>query len=315
MRRVILYSLLVLVFAGGAPDNNASFEITLPFTPIYKMISAQGNMLGVVSKKINIHLIALPSGREVRKLDVHNAIKGAFSPDGKWLAVATRDSNVVVYSTTSNAQKSWKLKDYPWTMSFLRNDWLLINHTLWNVNNAKSVMTLKTDFGEVNVVALSPDGKKAAAGGGDTRVRLYTPGSGKRSLQEWKLTHQYNGLKLEVLGLAFTPDGSRVAAGGLDGRITLLDATTGKVVKTVQTGMTGIASIDHVGKSPWMLVRYINARTNKQKACRLVNINTGKSHPLRVENSIVRVTSSGKIWAYSFKSDTMIARREVIPKE
>lgn len=315
MRRVILYGMLLLVLAGGVPDNNPGYTITLPCVPIYKMISAHGNMLGVVSKKINIHLITLPSGREVRKVDVHSAVQGVLSPDGQWLAIATRDSNVVVYSTTGKAQKSWKLKDYPWTMSFPQDDLLLVNHTLWDVNDAKPVTNLKTDFGEVNAIALSPDGKQAVAGGGDTRVRLYNLGSRKRSSQEWKLAHQYTGLKLEVLGLAFTPDGSRIAVGGLDGRITLLDAGTGKAVKSVQTGMTGIASIYPVGQRKWMLVRYINARTDKLKTWRLVNVNTGKSHSFGVDNKIVRVTSSGKIWSYSFKSDTMIARREVTPQK
>lgn len=315
MRRVILNGMLLLVLVGGVPANNMNYEIALPFTPIFKMISAHGNMLGVVSKKINIHLIALPSGRDVREMDVHSAVQGAISPDGKWLAIATRDSNVVVYSTTDNTQKSWKLKDYPWTMSFPRNDMLLVGHSLWDINKAKPATTLKTDFGEVNAIALSPDGKQAAAGGGDTRVRLYDISSGDRSSREWKLTHQYNGLKLEVLGLAFTPDGSRIAAGGLDGRITLLDARTCKAVKSVQTGMTGISSIEPVGKSHWMLVRYINARTDKLKAWKLVNIKTGKSHSLGGDNKILRVTSTGKIWSYSFKSDSMIARREIIPKE
>jgi len=306
--------MLLLVLAGGEPVNNTSYKITLSFTPIFKMISAHGNVMVIVSKQIKIHIIALPSGHELRILDAHRTVNGAFSPNGKWLATATRDSNMVVYSTTDSTTKKWKLKDYPWTMSFPLENTLLVNHTLWDVNKARLITTLKTDFGEVNAIALNADGTQAATGGGDTRVRLYDLGSGDQSSREWKFTNQYNGLKLEVLGLAFTPDGSEIAVGGLDGHITLLDAATGKVLKTIQTGMTGISSIEPVGKSHWMLVRYINARTDKQKGYRLVNISTGKSRPFCDTNTIVRI-SGGKIWSYSFKDDTMTATPKAVPQE
>lgn len=295
------------------PSQPSVYKLRLPFIPIYKLISSNGRVLTIVDKRRDIHLISLPTGQELRTVDGHHAIDGAFSPGGKWFAVITTDSSVIAYSTKGNITQRWKVNAHIWTMDFLPNDLLLVNHTLWNIHNKQPVTTLVTDFGEVNTGTVSPDGMHLATGGGDTTVRFYTAQSGNTTDPDWKLAHQYTGLKLEPFGMTFTPDGKHVVAGGIDDQIVVLATATGKAVKTLHTGTNGVQGILPI-EGNWMAVQFFNARTNRQKAWQLVNINTGVSKPLGGANTLVSV-SDGKIWRYTIKGDTLRATREVIPEE
>jgi len=299
--------LLLLIVLPILPSGKPSYKLTLPFTPVYKIVSDHGNVLTIVNKQMSIRVLALPSGHELRTIDGHDAVNGAVSPDGKWLAIATRDNNINLYSTGSKTKKTLSIKKHVETMRFLQKGLLQVNKTLWDISGMHPVVKLNTEFGPVTAIALSRDGTRLAAGGGDTVVRLYDTSS-------WKLINQYNGLKLEPFGLSFTSDGSRLIVGGIDDRLTILDASTCKEMKILHSGKTGVTSVKPVEDSGWFAVHYVDARTNKPLAWRLVNINTGATHSLSGANTLVSAYGN-KIWRFRFVGDTLSVTSGPVPKD
>jgi eukaryotic-like serine/threonine-protein kinase len=102
----------------------------------------------------------------------------AFSPDGKTLAMASREEGGKVL--------------------------------LWNVAAGKLVATLKGHSTAVQAVAFSPDGRTLASGSGDQTVRLWNVET-RRELMQLDPGDIELG---EVFTLSFSPDGKRLLAGG-----------------------------------------------------------------------------------------------------
>ncbi len=100
----------------------------------------------------------------------------AFAPDGKTLALASREGTV----------------------------------QFWEVATGKLLKTLKGHSSAVNAVVLSPDGRTLATGGSDQTVRLWNVESGRELLQLDLGNVDLGGVET----LAFSPDGTQLLAGG-----------------------------------------------------------------------------------------------------
>src|SRR5262249_26720780 len=100
----------------------------------------------------------------------------AFSPNGKTLALASREATV----------------------------------QLWDVATGKLLKTLKGHSSAVTAVAFSPDGRTLASGSVDHTVRLWNVETRRQLMQL-----DPGGVELvHVQTLAFSPDGMHLLAGG-----------------------------------------------------------------------------------------------------
>jgi WD40 repeat protein/serine/threonine protein kinase len=110
----------------------------------------------------------------------------AFTPDGKWLASASRRGPVILWDSRTGAVRQ----------------------------------TFDLHTGNVECVAISPDGRYVASGGEDKRVRVWDVTTGRN--EEVLGLHGHTD---KCWCVAFSPDGRRLASGSSDGTIRIWDAT------------------------------------------------------------------------------------------
>ena len=108
----------------------------------------------------------------------------AWSPDGKTIASACIEERTLDWGTTAE-----------YTIR------------LWNVSTGKNTATLKSNEGQINAVAWSPNGKILASANDDGTIRL------------WDVTDRKNTATLDpgqgedAFTVAFSPNGSTLASG------------------------------------------------------------------------------------------------------
>jgi WD40 repeat protein len=111
---------------------------------------------------------------------------------------------------------------------------------LWDARTGRSLRRLGDPAEQVMAVALSPDGRRVAGGGGNPGgsgvVRLWDTATGT---EVWsKEDHT-----AEVLAIAYAPDGSSVATAAADGLVKLRDPATGAVRQTLAGHAGGATSL------------------------------------------------------------------------
>jgi WD40 repeat protein len=183
-----------------------------------------------------LFVVAVAPGRAdqsppVTTLEGHAGWVGAvaFSPDGKRLATASADRTARTW-LVDGGRPLETLKghtDYVCAVAFGPDGVVVTGGydgavRLWRPKEKSKV--LETRRGAVMSVALSSDGKVAAAGGLDGVVTLLYPSGEKKPI---RLT----GHKTWVNSLSFDSGGRRLASGSSDGTARLWDVKRGKEVK------------------------------------------------------------------------------------
>ena len=302
-----LATLLACLAFASAPVRAAHepLHVHLPFAPVFEMYSAQGNTMLAVKHGGQASLIELPSARVRWTFDANGVNGAGLSPDGRRLAITRNDGTLTVFGPGKSARTSWKIHGRPGRIQFLPHGLLLVGVQLWDIGTHKTVARLDTRFGPMTSADTSPDGRFLATGGGDTVVRVY-------DTRNWKEVLRLTGLNLEALGIAYARDGSRIVTGGVGDRLDVIDAADGRLLRTIDTGHPGVAGIQPSGMRDWMLVKYLDPRSNKPESWLLVNIVDESMRKACGPVAHVR-TAKGVLWCYRVHDATLTETPRAMP--
>ena len=276
-------------------------KLQLPCDSAYQDLSPTGTQLLAHCKDHSVHAVDIPSGahREVSPAERRGSTY-AYSRDGRWLAIGFPDGMVrVVSAGDPTRMKEWKASERRIDLLyFLPDGKALVVGPLdspgqvWELASTPALgASLPVEFGGVNTVAVSPDGKLLAAAAGDTIIRFYDTAS-------WQKVREYGDFLLDTFSLQFTPDGKELLAGGADARITVVDAATAKQVRQLPADAGSyIVSIDLLHEGQRAVTVYEDDAGVKPPHALLWDLAAGTSVPLQWKSlpSCGGVVA-GKLW-------------------
>ena len=181
--------------------------------------------------------------KELETISADWPLSIVWSPDAKWLALATPigiqiiDSQglVMLESVDLSTTLSGDLVG-TWVEALAINplgDLLasdasreMNNIILWDTTTMEVVRTLNGHFGGTRTIAFSPDGEHLASGGHDNAVRLWDVETGEELAamvrhSDWVTT------------VDFSPDGKLLASAGYDGMIRIWSVPDGNMVQVI----------------------------------------------------------------------------------
>lgn len=162
--------------------------------------------------------------------DIANSV--AYSPDGKWLAVA-RSAGVSIFDTQQFSQAHF-FSTAVWARSvaFSPDGQTvaagLFDGTLrfWRLSDKEEIRTIAAHNGWVRSIAFSSDGALLATAADDDIIRIWNVESGSEALS----IAGSPGARV----LVFSPDDELLAVGLQDTTVQLLNASSGSLVKTLK---------------------------------------------------------------------------------
>ena len=177
-------------------------------------LGPQTDLLATLDEKRSIVLRNTTTGALIRTLDSSEGsgrCRGAFSPDGRFLAATSG---------------------------------LLLTIRIWEVATGHLSAILQGHTGAVECLAFSPDGRKLASGSLDTTVRLWDVSSRQEQLV-------YRGHSHGVAAVAFSPDGKTLASSHFNptksGEIQLWEVSTGRSRSVLQGHAGFVRKLAYIG--------------------------------------------------------------------
>jgi len=198
----------------------------LAFSPDGKYLAAGFGLVTVPATRPGQHPRAVRvwdphTGKEVRTLEGHgNAVTGlAFSPDGSWLATASRDRMVRLWRVANwQEERHWSAEVAQATVAFSHDGRLLIAGgsdgivRAWDPATGQQLASFPAHGQRVTGLAFSPDDRTVASVGMDHQVKLWDPVT-------WRELRTLGEHDTVAWSVAFAPDGNSLASGGGDNMV------------------------------------------------------------------------------------------------
>lgn len=200
----------------------------------------------------SICLWELATGRQLHHLAGHTngATNLVFSPDGKLLASAGRDTMIKVWDAGSGKMLH-QFKAQPalgaLALVFAPDGQFLASGgsdktlKIWEVAGGREVNSFQGHQTSVVSLAYSADGRMLASGCMDGSIRLWEAATGQE-------LGSIAAHRQEISTLAFTPDGKTLASGSRDGMLRLWEVADGKEFRTLGEGLDTNGQLDRCSR-------------------------------------------------------------------
>jgi eukaryotic-like serine/threonine-protein kinase len=168
----------------------------------------------------------------------------AWSPNGKYVASASRDTTVQVcepatrtriYSYHGHVDEIWSVDwspDSRYIVSASSDETVRI----WEATTGYAITLYDGHISPIRAVAWSPDGRFIATGGDDKTVQIWEARTGKH-------ISTYHHHTRAICAIAWSPDSIHVASGGDDRIVRVWQAATGSYVQNYSKHIDRITSI------------------------------------------------------------------------
>lgn len=257
----------------------------------FALAFAPGGGKYVVGGRESLEIRDTETGALIRDLSLFDQIlwSADWSPDGRWIGVASFDGNAYLVDVGTGAiahtlqagalQRATAFR--PDSSAFLsggRDLWL----TLHDVETGETIRRFGPFAQDVYAARFTPEGDRIVAASLSGSSSLWDVESGA-------MIHEVPGEGF-LLALDISPDGTLYADAGRDGRIRLIDLESGTIIRQYPEGPTQIHALAFTGDGRHLV------SSDDHGACHVWSVETGElvaSHPTFPRFFHVRVQPGG----------------------